>query len=337
MPRLQVRRGLFADLPTTDLLQGEVLYSYDRGTLHIAQSPTVATNITPAVEALPEMADPAEPTDLLMITDASATGQKERKMSISAFKQLSTPWSALTGTPTTVLGYGITDAVTTGDARLTDAREWTAETVEEAEAIAGTATTRRAWTAQRVRKAAYYVETGFRDLLAPLSNAGIPQNQAPSHANFVVGTVTRREYGFVIGNLLYVTPFHINHDVKPGGKAYIHVHWSTNGTQTNTVRWQLDITRALGHNQGAASTFTQVPSITLEQAASGIAYQHMVVEASEAQVLTLVEPDELIMVNITRVTNGGTNNTDTVFGLQVDLHYEVDRHVTPNKAPNFYG
>lgn len=41
----------------------------------------------------------------------------------------------------------------TTDSRLTDAREWTAETVPQAEAEAGTATTRRAWTAQRVREA----------------------------------------------------------------------------------------------------------------------------------------------------------------------------------------
>ncbi|WP_278445260.1 hypothetical protein [Stutzerimonas kunmingensis] len=43
--------------------------------------------------------------------------------------------------------------VGTSDARLTDAREWTASTVSQAEAEAGTATTRRAWTAQRVRQA----------------------------------------------------------------------------------------------------------------------------------------------------------------------------------------
>lgn len=40
-----------------------------------------------------------------------------------------------------------------GDARLTDSREWTATTVDQAEAEAGVATTRRAWTAQRVRQA----------------------------------------------------------------------------------------------------------------------------------------------------------------------------------------
>lgn len=39
------------------------------------------------------------------------------------------------------------------DAPLYDSREWTAATVEQAEAEAGTATTRRAWTAQRVRQA----------------------------------------------------------------------------------------------------------------------------------------------------------------------------------------
>jgi hypothetical protein len=38
------------------------------------------------------------------------------------------------------------------DARLSDAREWTAATIEQAEAETGTATTRRAFTAQRVRQ-----------------------------------------------------------------------------------------------------------------------------------------------------------------------------------------
>lgn len=51
----------------------------------------------------------------------------------------------------------ITDALNTkvnqNDSRLSDSREWTASTVSQAEAEAGTATTRRAWTAQRVRQA----------------------------------------------------------------------------------------------------------------------------------------------------------------------------------------
>lgn len=44
-------------------------------------------------------------------------------------------------------------AVESTDSRLSDAREWTATTASQAEAEAGTATTRRAWTSQRVRQA----------------------------------------------------------------------------------------------------------------------------------------------------------------------------------------
>ena len=47
----------------------------------------------------------------------------------------------------------LAEAVVATDPRLNDAREWTAETVPQAEAEAGTAATRRAWTAQRVRQA----------------------------------------------------------------------------------------------------------------------------------------------------------------------------------------
>ena len=43
--------------------------------------------------------------------------------------------------------------VRTSDTRLTNSREWTAATVGQAEAQAGTATTRRAWTAQRIFQA----------------------------------------------------------------------------------------------------------------------------------------------------------------------------------------
>jgi hypothetical protein len=50
--------------------------------------------------------------------------------------------------PATLAGY-----VQTSDARLSDAREWSAVTIDQAEAEAGTATTRRAFTAQRVFQA----------------------------------------------------------------------------------------------------------------------------------------------------------------------------------------
>lgn len=176
--------------------------------------------------------------------------------------------------------------------------------------------------------------TGFRDLISPLSGAGVPSANAPTPTTF--GTTTTgtayEAYSFAVNDYLYCMPFHVDHDVKPSGKAYIHVHWSTDGTSVNTVKWELTIRRALGHDQATFASTEAV--VNLEQAASGTAWQHMVVE--DATGITLTEPDEIILVTIKRITNGGTENTDAVFGLQVDFHYETDRYATPNKAPDFY-
>lgn len=88
-------------------------------------------------------------------------------------------FAQVTSKPTTLTGYGITDAVPvartvngkpltanvvlavadivgavpTGDSRLSDSREWTGATIAQAEAEAGVGTTRRAWTAERVAQA----------------------------------------------------------------------------------------------------------------------------------------------------------------------------------------
>jgi trimeric autotransporter adhesin len=53
--------------------------------------------------------------------------------------------------------------VRTNDSRLTNSREWTASTVSQVEAETGTATTRRAWTAQRVRQAIFGWWNGSSD------------------------------------------------------------------------------------------------------------------------------------------------------------------------------
>lgn len=174
---------------------------------------------------------------------------------------------------------------------------------------------------------------GWRDELAPISGARIPPASAPTQTNFgSAGSLQRKEFAFAVGDYIYVSPFHTQHDVKPNSTAYFHVHWTTDGTSTATVRWELNVQRALGHNQAAFGAPTQL--LLTAQAASGTAYQHMIVE--DATGVTLYEPDELFFVTLRRVTNGGTDNTDNVFGLMCDIHYQVDRLATRNKAPNFY-
>ena len=56
----------------------------------------------------------------------------------------------------------------------------------------------------------------------------------------------------------------------------------------------------------------------------------------DATGFTVPEVDSLILLELKRVTNGGTENTDTVFGLFVDLHYQTSMYATPNRSPSFY-
>ena len=174
--------------------------------------------------------------------------------------------------------------------------------------------------------------TGWKDMLSPLSAAGVPTSNAPTMTAFGPSG-KREELAFAVNDYCFPLPFHVNHDVKVNGDAYVHVHWTTNGTSTNTVKWEMEITRSLGHGQAA---FGAPITVSVEQAASGTAWQHMVAEVSVSDKLVLTEPDELILVTLTRVTNGATDNSDTVFGLLCDLHYESDRDATLNKAPNFF-
>lgn len=176
------------------------------------------------------------------------------------------------------------------------------------------------------------IDYGWKDMIAAVSTAGVPSSSAPTLAAFGPSG-NRKEMSFAINDYVYLQPFHTNHDIKPNGLAYLHVHWTTNGTNTATVKWEMEILRALGHNQAA---FGAPITKTVEQAASGTAWQHMVTEVGDVDALTLTEPDELILVTLKRITNGGTDNTDSVFGLMCDLHYQSDRDATRNKVPDFY-
>lgn len=69
--------------------------------------------------------------------------------------------------------------VATGDTRLSDAREWTAATVDQAEAEAGTATTRRAWTAERVKQAIAAWWNGIVGTVVQQSDIGTAPNEIP--------------------------------------------------------------------------------------------------------------------------------------------------------------
>lgn len=177
-------------------------------------------------------------------------------------------------------------------------------------------------------------DVGWADLTSSVSLAGVPASNAPVLDAFGPSGL-REEAKFDLNEYCFLQPFHVNHDIVPVTcQAYLHVHWSTNGTNVQPVKWEMQVSRALGHDQ---ANFGAPVSIYVQAAAAGTAWRHMITEVTDlADVLTLTEPDELVLVTLRRVTNGATDNTDKVFGLTVDLHYQTDRRATPNRAPNFY-
>mgnify|MGYP003459458780 FL=1 len=86
MARIQLRRGLKANLPTSGMLAGEAHVTTDRGTLHVATDTTTKVPIVPAIDDLTTLASVDGTADLLIIHDASATGQKEKKITFDSFK-----------------------------------------------------------------------------------------------------------------------------------------------------------------------------------------------------------------------------------------------------------
>lgn len=87
MPRIQTKRGLKANLPTTNMLAGEQHFTTDRGTLHVATSATTTLPVVPPIDDLVTLASIDGTSDLVLIHDASETsGQKEKKITFNAFK-----------------------------------------------------------------------------------------------------------------------------------------------------------------------------------------------------------------------------------------------------------
>lgn len=173
---------------------------------------------------------------------------------------------------------------------------------------------------------------GWKDLTSAVNAGKLPAANIPTLTAFQPGGSERQQQlAFAVNDRIALAPFHVLHDISPNAPAYIHVHWTTDGTDTNTVKWDLEVIYAKGHSQ---AVFSDGASTVLTGTPTGTAYTHMITETTTP--LLLPEPDVLVLVDLKRVTNAGTDNTDAVFGLSVDFHYWSDREVTPQRSPNFY-
>ena len=178
----------------------------------------------------------------------------------------------------------------------------------------------------------YGQDGAWYDMLTSINTGKVGLANAPTWTAFGP-TGTNYAYAFIVNDYIQLGGFHINHDIKRDSKLYPHVHWTTDGTDTNTVKWELSYTVAKGHNQEA---FPADTVINITQAGSGTAWQHMIAEVTAGVAIQAPEIDSILMMRLKRVTNGGTDNTDDVFGIFVDLHYQRERTGSKNKSPDFY-
>jgi hypothetical protein len=123
---------------------------------------------------------------------------------------------------------------------------------------------------------------------------------------------------------------HIPHDFE-GSNIYLHAHWVASGTNANAVKWQFDWTTAKGYGRGEfnfASPTTDYATTT--PGGSTAQYRHFISETA-AQNSANYEIDGLVMVRLKRITNGATDNTDSIYLLFCDAHYQSNGSPTLNR------
>lgn len=130
MARIQLKRGPKAALPTSGMLAGEPLVTTDRGTLHIATDATTKLAVVPAIDDLTTLASINGVADLLLIHDADGTGQKEKKITVNAFRTALNIPEASTDEKVAVVAGGTSGFIwgtdgTDGVIRLNSSLSWT--------------------------------------------------------------------------------------------------------------------------------------------------------------------------------------------------------------------
>lgn len=171
---------------------------------------------------------------------------------------------------------------------------------------------------------------GWRDITGAIETRGLGATD-PDWAQ--IGSSVMSAYKFALNDVCWIT-FHVPHDYLPDSDFFLHVHFLPDGTNANPVKWQFDWMYADGHGQQPFPVGSIV-SDTAQQTVNGTQYMHYVTE-TDAQSGAGIEPDGIIYVKMSRITNGATDNTDGIFVLTLDVHYQTTNVGTKNRAPNFY-
>lgn len=153
-----------------------------------------------------------------------------------------------------------------------------------------------------------------------------------------IGSTPFYAYKFAINDACWFS-YHIPHDIVPDTSVpiYFHTHWISDGTETASVRWEYTYMYARGFGQDVFDT-SGVTTFS-EQAASGVAFKHEVTESPSQFIANLNEPDGVVYCRVRRVANTDSpqvDNTDGIYLLTADIHYQSTNIGTASKRPGFY-
>lgn len=172
---------------------------------------------------------------------------------------------------------------------------------------------------------------GYADILGQIDVRGVGPN-SPDYAQ-IAGT-NLYAFQFAASSLDEVfVSFHIPHDYVPGTPVSFHAHWMGDQSpgHVGVVRWGFEWYYAR-NEQEALSNGT----VYAEQAGVATALTPRLVESAEVAIPNL-EVDSLILVRVFRdAANVADTNTDAVFLIQTDCHYQSTGVPTVNKARPFY-
>lgn len=175
------------------------------------------------------------------------------------------------------------------------------------------------------RSVLYGHRTGWNDIIVPLIGVKLAGVSDPAFSSFGPSG-NLRAYAFSNGNEIFFN-MHIPHDYVQGTTIYPHIHFATSGTSTNNVDWSLEYSFAEGF---ANDAFPAPTTLNFTQAGAAVAWEHQIVEHGTG--ISGVDIDGIMVCRLQRTS---ATNTDDVFGLFADFHYESDMNMTNEKDGNF--
>lgn len=178
--------------------------------------------------------------------------------------------------------------------------------------------------------------TGWNDLVFEITN----KNTGSSSPNWEkVSNTSFFGYNFSTNKECNIS-FIMRKDFKLGGQAFFQVHWFSDGTDLNSVKWRIDYTIATPNG----TFFNPSKTIFIEQNGSGIPFKYMVSSTNVSIDTTNLTYDSVILVRLSRIQNkvlydrnepdfdddeshksckNKENHKNNVYGLAVKLHYQT--------------